>query len=127
MKLITELNQHNLPVTPEISANLSKIFALILELQEAYGSDFKITSGLRSKEGQADLIAKGLSKASKSHHLTGEAVDIYDPHKYLANYLLQNLSVLRELGLWMENPTHTLDWVHVQTVPPNSGNRVFNP
>ena len=40
--------------------------------------------------------------------------------------------VLAEVGLWLEDPRWTFDpkgdhWVHLQTVPPRSGNRVFVP
>ena len=39
-------------------------------------ADFVVTEGLRSKERQAELHAKGLSKTMDSRHLTGHAVDI---------------------------------------------------
>jgi hypothetical protein len=37
------------------------------------------------------------------------------------------MTVLRDLGLWMEHPDKTPTWLHIQTVPPGSGNRVFWP
>ena len=38
--------------------------------------DFTVIEGLRSKERQAELVAKGMSQTLQSRHLTGDAVDI---------------------------------------------------
>lgn len=67
-----------------------------------------------------------------SLHLTARAVDLPDPGRALARWCVINLAVLAEIGLWLEDPRWTYDdegkhWVHVQTVPPRSGNRVFVP
>ena len=38
--------------------------------------DFTVLEGLRTKERQAALVAKGASKTMNSYHITGHAVDI---------------------------------------------------
>ncbi len=38
--------------------------------------DFIVTEGLRTKERQAQLVAKGASRTMNSKHLTGRAVDL---------------------------------------------------
>ena len=38
--------------------------------------DFGITEGLRTKERQKELVAKGTSRTMNSRHLTGHAVDV---------------------------------------------------
>jgi len=38
--------------------------------------DFGITEGLRTKERQKELVAKGASRTLNSRHLTGYAVDV---------------------------------------------------
>lgn len=38
--------------------------------------DFRITCGLRTKEEQKKLVAKGASKTMHSRHITGHAVDV---------------------------------------------------
>ena len=38
--------------------------------------DFGVICGLRTQEEQEELVAKGASKTMKSHHLTGNAVDL---------------------------------------------------
>jgi hypothetical protein len=67
-----------------------------------------------------------------SHHLTGRAIDLPDPDRSLATWCATHLEALAEIGLWLEDPRWTFDpkgdhWVHLQTVPPRSGNRVFAP
>lgn len=39
-------------------------------------TDFVVTCGLRTKEEQAQLVAKGASQTMNSKHLTGDAVDL---------------------------------------------------
>lgn len=65
--------------------------------------------------------------AKKSSHLTGCACDIADADGKLAEYILSNVSKLEELGLYAENPEKTKGWVHLQTVAPKSGRRIFKP
>ena len=38
--------------------------------------DFGVTEGLRTKERQKELVARGASKTMHSRHLTGHAVDL---------------------------------------------------
>lgn len=67
--------------------------------------------------------------ARLSRHLTGEAIDISDRDGNLDAWCLTEAGqeALERLKLWLECPTATPGWCHVQTVPPKSGNRVFRP
>lgn len=65
--------------------------------------------------------------APGSRHMTGQACDVFDPIGELDKWAMSNQGVLKSLGLWLEHPSATLRWMHVQTVPPKSGNRVFFP
>jgi peptidoglycan L-alanyl-D-glutamate endopeptidase CwlK len=40
------------------------------------GALFRVTEGLRTRERQAELVAKGASQTLNSRHLTGHAVDL---------------------------------------------------
>jgi len=40
------------------------------------GATFRVTEGLRTRERQAELVAKGASQTMNSRHLTGHAVDL---------------------------------------------------
>ena len=67
--------------------------------------------------------------APNSKHMTGQACDIYDPDGDLDTWLMseKGRGCLEAIGLWMEHPGSTKGWSHIQTIPPNSGNRVFYP
>ena len=65
--------------------------------------------------------------ASSSRHLTAQAVDLADPDRALAHWCVDHLDDLRQIGLWMEDPRWTPDWVHLQIVPPGSGKLVYIP
>lgn len=87
-----------------------------------------VNSGWRPRQ----INAATPNASATSHHLSGRAVDLPDPDRTLAAWCVNHLAVLGEIGLWMEDPRWTYDangehWVHVQTVPPRSGNRVFVP
>jgi hypothetical protein len=75
------------------------------------------------------LVNDATANAAKaSKHVTAEAIDLRDGRgRALARWCLRNLDKLEELGLWMEDPRWTPTWVHLQMVPPRSGNRVYVP
>lgn len=122
---LQELNQHNYPTTPDIDKNLLILLDKINQVRLAYNIPMIVTSGLRSDEQQKALIAAGKSNAPKSHHLVGEAVDILDEDGKLNQWCKDNQILLANIGLWME--VRQGNWQHFQIVPPNSGNRFFNP
>ena len=66
--------------------------------------------------------------AHGSKHLIGQAIDIRcEPGTLQRWAYAEAMTILRDLGLWMEHPDKTPTWLHIQTVPPGSGNRVFWP
>jgi len=93
------------------------------QLLEAFGEQRGVNSGWRPPEINA--ATHGASATSK--HMTGQACDITDTDGSLDSWCLDNLDTLQQLGLWLEHPSATPGWCHVQTVAPRSGNRVFRP
>ena len=81
------------------------------------------SSCLRSMVDQQRVNPKALG----SSHLYGCAVDIKDPDGKLAQWLKANTAKLEKCGLWMEDPTYTKGWCHLQTYAPKSMNRYFKP
>lgn len=67
--------------------------------------------------------------APNSKHMTAQAIDLYDPEGELDEWLITSAGqiVLQDLGLWLEHPSATKGWCHLQSVPPRSKNRVFYP
>lgn len=56
-----------------VNDNLVKVVKRALELST---QDFAVLEGLRTKERQAELVAKGASQTMNSNHITGRAVDL---------------------------------------------------
>lgn len=114
-----------------IQDNLLILLDKMTKLEEYYGEPLVVTSGLRTKEDQLRIYkAKNIPENKipwGSQHLKGAAVDISDPSKELANWCHKNIDRLEELGLYCEDTSATLNWVHFQIYPPKSGNRFFKP
>ena len=112
---ITDDIQRNALITVERSNEL---------LNRAGRSDIDtVNSGWRP-QGINDSTG---NSAKNSRHLTAQAVDLPDVDRSLAEWCVDNLDVLREIGLWMEDPRWTPIWVHLQIVPPGSGKTVYIP
>ncbi len=132
--VLSDLNPHRYPTTPEIDANMNELFRCLCIVEAAWLSaggtphaPFSDNSGLRSAAQQAGLIATGQSNAPHSRHLTGQAADIADPDGKLKAFLRAHPEVLEGAGLWCEHWDATPTWWHGQTVAPHSGLRWFQP
>lgn len=60
--------------------------------------------------------------APNSKHMTGHAVDIYDPDGDLKAWCWEHQEALSRLDidLYMEHPASTKGWLHLQSIPPAS-------
>ena len=112
------------PCSDEIKTNALETIKRTNELKLIYGiKEDIVASGWRPS-----AVNDATCNAAKgSTHLTGQALDTKDPNRRFAKWCLQNLHELEEIGLWMEDPRWTPTWVHLQTVPPRSGKRVYVP
>lgn len=109
--------------TAQISQNLDNLLVTMNKVQEAYGQKFKVNSGWRPSAVNASTP----NSAPKSKHLEGLAVDIADPDGKLVEWILSNLGLMKELGLYFEDFRWTPTWCHFQILAPHSGNRIFIP
>lgn len=84
-----------------------------------------LTSGWRPE--QVNSTTPGA--AVRSLHILALAADLYDPEGELDEFLLSDKgqAILVSLDLWLEHPSATKGWCHVQRKPPRSGRRVFYP
>lgn len=117
--------QNREELTDDIRANAQITVERVNDLLTRAGrSDLHaINSGWRP-QGVNDATANA---AKGSKHLSAEAADLPDTDRSLCEWCVDNLDVLADIGLWMEDPRWTPTWLHVQTVPPKSGKRVFIP
>lgn len=92
------------------------------ELRQHYDAPMIATSGYRGPEHNREI-----GGSPTSRHLKGVAVDILDRDGDFAAFVMTNHRLLEQIGLWVEDPHYTEGWVHLQSVPPRSGNRVFTP
>jgi hypothetical protein len=73
-------------------------------------------------------VNQGTSNAApRSKHIHCLACDLHDPDGDLDDWCMKNQDKLEAIGLWIEHPSATKGWCHVQIVPPRSGARVFYP
>lgn len=112
--------------------NLAILLDRINQVRVAYGKPMTVTSGYRSLSDHLRIYAeKGITDQSKipmkSKHLSGQAVDIYDPDGALKNWAMLHMDLMEKVEFWFEDFTVTTTWVHFQVVPPGSGKRVFMP
>lgn len=118
------MNKTTLDKLPsELVANANTIVPRVNELLDAFGSYRKCNSGYRTLEDQMKINPS----APHSKHMECAAIDLSDPDGSLDAWCLKNLDVLAKIGLWLEDPGHTVGWSHLQCLPPKSGNRVFIP
>jgi len=65
--------------------------------------------------------------APKSKHMLAQAIDIEDDDGCLDAWCMspEGRSAMIQIGLWLESPSSTPRWCHLQIVAPASGNRIF--
>lgn len=115
---------HAAELTDLIRQNAAELCARVSQLQKAAAlGPLYVSSGWRPV-GVNSVIPNA---AKKSNHLLGQAVDLKDPDGKLGRWALNNLDRLAAFELWLEHPSKTKGWVHLQSVPPKSGKRVFLP
>ncbi len=115
--------EYHAELTPELRANARETVGRVNRLLKRAGFTRRVTSGWRPAAVNATV--PGAAKGSK--HINCIAIDLEDRDGALDAWCMAHLDVLEELGLWLEHPDATPDWCHLQTLPPRSGNRVFQP
>lgn len=118
-------------LTDQIRANAATLIErvnLFLVCYRASTGDLTprpVNSGWRP----AAINAKVRGAAPKSKHMTGEAVDLADSDESLDTWAEspEGQKALESCKLWLESPAYTNRWIHLQSVPPKSGHRIFIP
>jgi len=103
--------------------NLMDLLEKINKVRDAYGKPMIVNSGYRTP-----AINEATANSGKnSWHMKCAAVDISDIDGSLWKWTINNLDLMKELGLWMEDKRWTPTWTHYQIYAPNSGHRIFIP
>lgn len=111
------------PPTDAMIANAQDLLKKVNYLMVKYGDICELASGYRPV-----ALNLKVGGASGSKHTTCNAIDLKDnKEQKFGNWCLNNLKELEDLGLYMEDLKSTPTWVHLQRLPPVSGNRVFLP
>lgn len=111
------------PLSDEQRTNALETVQRVNSLLVAFGEDRAVRSGWRPPE----INSATPNAAPRSKHMTCQACDLDDVEGDLDEWCLENQSELERIGLWLEHPSATKSWCHVQTIPPKSGKRVFYP
>lgn len=125
----------------EIPEAYKKDLAILLDrankLRAAYGKPLMITSGYREINHHINIYKEKAANRGmpfymsqvpmKSKHLHCQALDFADANGELKAWINNNIKLLEEIGLWCEDFQYTKTWVHIQILPPASGNRFFKP
>lgn len=93
------------------------------QIRDAWGKPMVVTSGLRSAADQARINPK----APHSKHMAGQAADILDEDGSFKKWIQENMSLMEHIDVYFEDFATTVNWAHIQSVPPGSGHRVFIP
>lgn len=122
-------------IPKSMEENLSKLLVSLNKFRAIYGFPMTVTSGYRSLEEHIEIYRKKAEKAgvpldaSKipmgSSHLSCQACDFADPDGALDKFCQDNISVLEQLGLWVEHPDSTPGWCHLDIKPRST--RFFRP
>lgn len=109
--------------TAEVSQNLDNLLVILNKIQTAYGKKFTVNSGWRPAAVNAGIPGAAVA----SNHMKGLAADIADADGEVMRWTIENLDLMKSLGVHMEDWRWTPTWTHYQIVPPKSGNRIYIP
>lgn len=100
-------------LTEELWANA----VLTVERANALLARAGMERGVNSGWRPVAINAAVKNAARRSKHIHCLAIDIDDDDNSLDAWCMANLRALEEIGLWLEHPSATPRWCHVQTVP----------
>lgn len=107
-------------VSPAVRDNAVDLAARVSRLLAGYQKKVTVRSGFRDPDSN-----RAAGGAPHSRHMTGQAVDLADDDRKIVAFITPAL--LEQHGLYMEAPGSTPTWCHLQSTPPPSGRRIFNP
>ena len=99
------------PLSTEQLYNLLDLLPRINLIRFRYGKPLTVSSGYRP-----EAVNAAVGGAKKSNHVLCKAVDFADSGEF-ATWCINNMHLLTQAGLYMEDPSKTVGWVHLQSTP----------
>jgi len=99
----------------------------LLQAINALLADLGIISIVVTSGWRPPTVNVAIGGAKSSAHCTGEACDLADSTGKLKQQLVDKPELLVKHDLYMEDPSATKNWCHLQTRPTKSGKRIFKP
>lgn len=109
------------PISLEMAVNMSDLLSRVNYLFGRLNLRASVSSGYRPVEMNNRIN----NAAKESTHTICKGIDLVDPYGKIGLLLLARQDLLKECGLWLENPVYTKSWAHLDTK--ERINRVFNP
>jgi len=100
--------------------NMFELLYKINLVRISYGRPMTVSSGYRSP-GHNILIGG----AKNSWHVKCGAIDIADPKKELQKWIINNVKLIKDLGLQVEDFKFTPNWVHLDIARRHLVNTIF--
>ena len=97
---------------------LERVNALLVHLNI---DTVSVSSGFRP----STINQRVKGAAAKSAHMSGEAIDLFDPDGALKKLVTKALLI--KFDLYREDSTASPTWMHLQSRPTKSGKRIFLP
>lgn len=114
---------HASEYSQEISDNLDQLLEVLNKVRAEYGKPIIVNSGWRPPS----INSQTPGAATNSAHCLGLAVDFKDDDGSIMKWVLNNLQLMKDLGIYLEDFRWTNTWTHMGLVVPKSKNRIFVP
>jgi len=108
------------PLDMQQARNMANLLARVNFLLATLKIQTTVSSGYRPS-----AINKTIGGAKLSTHTVCAGIDLYDHDGSIAKLLKSKQDILEFVGLWMEEPSFTKGWLHLDTK--QRKNRIFNP
>lgn len=137
---ITELNPRGVRLNRDQRYNLHLLHTTVNEIRHEWGQPIIVNSGVRTMEEHLQIYrdinlrreARGMAPIRiplQSAHLAAAAADLRDETGMLWHFIEARFDYWESLDLdiYLESKLYTPNFVHLQVIPPKSGNRIFVP
>lgn len=108
------------PLDMQQARNMADLLARVNFVLASLKIKARVSSGYRPS-----ALNKSIGGAKLSTHTVCAGIDLYDEFGDIAKLLKSRLDVLEFAGLYMEEPTKTIGWTHLDTKKRKT--IIFNP